>query len=80
MEGVARSFAVEQVGVRLAVLSAAAKLFLERPPECQLLLGSALLAGSTDSNQDVHDRALLYYRWAWKMMLERSGRRVPWVS
>ena len=62
LESAAHSFAAEEIPVRLAVLSAAAKLFLKRPPECQLLLGSVLLAGSSDGNQDVHDRALLYYR------------------
>lgn len=48
--------------VRLALLAAAMKLFFRRPPECQKLLGSVLAAASSDTNQDVHDRALLYYR------------------
>jgi hypothetical protein len=50
--------------VQLALLTAAAKLFFKRPPEAQQLLGAALAGGLADSNQDVHDRALLYYRWA----------------
>lgn len=62
LEPVAQTFATEDVRVRLALLTAAAKLFFKRPPECQLLLGAALAAGAADSNQDVHDRALLYYR------------------
>ena len=64
LESVAQSFSAEDVSVRLSILSAAAKLFLKRPPECQLLLGAVLSAGASDGNQDVHDRALMYYRWA----------------
>mmetsp|Transcript_4549 Transcript_4549/g.8531 ORF Transcript_4549/g.8531 Transcript_4549/m.8531 type:complete len:786 (+) Transcript_4549:231-2588(+) len=52
----------ESPEVRLALISACAKLFFKRPPECQRLLGSVLEAGIADSNQDVHDRALCYYR------------------
>jgi hypothetical protein len=55
--------------VKLALLTAAAKLFFSRPPEAQKLLGAALAAGLNDADQDVHDRALLYYRcvWLWVM-------------
>ncbi len=63
LEPVVGTFDAEDVPVRLALLSAAAKLFFKRPPECQKLLGKALAAAAADSNQDVHDRALLYYRW-----------------
>ena len=63
LEPVVGTFVAEEVPVRLALLSAAAKLFFKRPPECQKLLGKALAAAAADSNQDVHDRALLYYRW-----------------
>eukprot|EP00246_Nothoceros_aenigmaticus_P013576 TRINITY_DN4752_c0_g1_i1.p1 TRINITY_DN4752_c0_g1~~TRINITY_DN4752_c0_g1_i1.p1 ORF type:complete len:351 (-),score=79.94 TRINITY_DN4752_c0_g1_i1:65-1096(-) len=38
------------------------KIFFKRPPEAQKLLGAALAAGLADPHQDVHDRALLYYR------------------
>lgn len=62
LEAVAETFASEDVGVRLALLTAAARLFFKRPPEAQRLLGSVLAAGLNDNNQDVHDRALLYYR------------------
>ncbi|XP_042387028.1 beta-adaptin-like protein A [Zingiber officinale] len=48
--------------VRLHLLTAAMKCFLKRPPETQKALGAALAAGVADSHQDVHDRALLYYR------------------
>lgn len=48
--------------MQLAMLSAAMKLFFKRPPECQQLLGGTLAAAAAESSQDVHDRALLYYR------------------
>ncbi len=62
LEPLAEGFAEEAVPVRLALLAAVTKLFFRRPPECQKLLGSVLAAASSDTNQDVHDRALLYYR------------------
>ncbi|WOK99323.1 hypothetical protein Cni_G08035 [Canna indica] len=48
--------------VRLHLLTAAMKCFFKRPPETQKALGAALAAGQADTHQDVHDRALLYYR------------------
>lgn len=48
--------------VRLHLLTAAMKCFFKRPPETHKTLGSALFAGLADSHQDVHDRALFYYR------------------
>ncbi|CAI9093465.1 OLC1v1028968C1 [Oldenlandia corymbosa var. corymbosa] len=48
--------------VRLHILTAVMKCFLKRPPETQNALGAALAAGLADFHQDVHDRALLYYR------------------
>ena len=48
--------------VRLALLTAATQLFFKRPPECRAMLGAVLAAGLNDAHQDVHDRALLYYR------------------
>jgi vesicle coat complex subunit len=55
--------------VRLQTLTATMKLFFKRPPEVQLTLGRLFKAtlddsatGNTGVNQDVHDRALLYYR------------------
>jgi len=64
LESLGHAMAGEAVPVRLALLSAASKLFLKRPPECHLLLGAVLAAGASDGNQDVHDRALFYYRWS----------------
>jgi AP-4 complex subunit beta-1 len=59
---------ITDVGVKLALLGSTVKLFFARPPEVQRMLGR-LLAKATDdvSSQDLHDRALLYYR------LLRSG-------
>ncbi|XP_076915605.1 beta-adaptin-like protein A [Bidens hawaiensis] len=48
--------------VRLHLLTAVMKCFFRRPPETQKALGSALAAGLSDMHQDVHDRALFYYR------------------
>ncbi|ONK67159.1 uncharacterized protein A4U43_C06F16630 [Asparagus officinalis] len=48
--------------VRLHLLTALMKCFFKRPPETQKALGAALAAGLADSHQDVHDRALFYYR------------------
>jgi hypothetical protein len=63
LQPLADGFATEPPCVRLALLTAAAKLFFRRPPEARKLLGSCVAAGLSDSDQDVHDRALLYYRW-----------------
>jgi hypothetical protein len=55
----------QPIKVKLALLTAATKLFFARPPECKALLGSLFqqsLAGDLASCPDVHDRALLYYR------------------
>ncbi|CAH9074188.1 unnamed protein product [Cuscuta europaea] len=48
--------------VRLHLLTAVMKCFLRRPPETRMALGAALAAGISDFHQDVHDRALFYYR------------------
>lgn len=45
-----------------ALLTAALKLFFKRPPECRKALGNVLSSGASDAAQEVHDRALLYYR------------------
>lgn len=64
LEPLGGGFADEPVPVRLALLAAVGNLFFKRPPECQRLLGSVLSAALADPNQDIHDRALLYYRSA----------------
>lgn len=49
--------------ILMDLLSASMKLFFKRPPEMQSMLGRLLEAAINDAkNQDVHDRALLYYR------------------
>ncbi|KAJ9512707.1 hypothetical protein QJQ45_019004, partial [Haematococcus lacustris] len=62
LEPLVEGFSSEEVAVRLALLTAGAQLFFRRPPEMQGLLGQLLVAGLADSHQDVHDRALLYFR------------------
>eukprot|EP00878_Enallax_costatus_P027330 GHUV01029406.1.p1 GENE.GHUV01029406.1~~GHUV01029406.1.p1 ORF type:complete len:554 (+),score=105.09 GHUV01029406.1:514-2175(+) len=63
LQPLADGFASEPSVVKLSLLTAAAKLFFSRPAESRKLLGACLAAGLNDSDQDVHDRALLYYRW-----------------
>jgi AP-4 complex subunit beta-1 len=54
--------------VKTALLTSTVKLFFIRPPEVQRMLGRLLNKATNDvSSQDLHDRALLYYR------LLRSG-------
>ncbi|EGD72905.1 hypothetical protein PTSG_04634 [Salpingoeca rosetta] len=49
--------------VRLQLLTSAVKLFFKRPPEMQKMLGRLFDSIISDEmHQDVHDRALLYYR------------------
>lgn len=49
--------------IKLQVLVATMKLFFQRPPEVQRMLGRLLKKAVNDnSQQDLHDRALLYYR------------------
>lgn len=65
LQPLADGFASEPSIVKLSLLTAAAKLFFSRPAESRKLLGACLAAGLNDSDQDVHDRALLYHRYAW---------------
>lgn len=53
------------VTVKLQILIAAMKMFFQRPPEVQAMLGRLLkyaVMSDTASSQDLHDRTLLYYR------------------
>lgn len=51
------------VAVKLQVLSSSMKLFFKRAPEMQAMLGKLFVSALNDtSNQDLHDRSLLYYR------------------
>lgn len=53
----------ESTEFKLQILTCAMKLFFQRPPELQAMLGRLLAKAIGDSsNQDLHDRALLCYR------------------
>ena len=53
----------QSVAVKLQLLTTAMKLFFKRPPEMQAMLGRLFAAALNETtNQDLHDRALLYYR------------------
>lgn len=59
---------IKDARVKMALLNSTVKLFFMRPPEVQRMLGRLLSKATDDvSSQDLHDRALLYYR------LLRSG-------
>lgn len=63
LEGLIENWDEEHsAAVRLHLLTAVMKCFFKRPPETQKALGAALAAGLADFHQDVHDRALFYYR------------------
>lgn len=51
------------VAIKTQILTATMKLFFQRPPEIQKMLGKLFKKALNDSSdQDLHDRALLYYR------------------
>ncbi|KAL7465895.1 hypothetical protein ACHAXS_006200 [Conticribra weissflogii] len=55
--------AIADAGVKTALLGATVKLFFHRPPEVKTMLGKLLKKATEDvSSQDLHDRALFYYR------------------
>lgn len=64
IESIIDNYGEEQsVIIKLEVLSASMKLFFQRPAEMQHMLGRLLKSALNDnSNQDLHDRSLLYYR------------------
>ena len=54
---------IQSTEVKIALLTSTMKLFLKRAPEVQRMLGRLLQKATEDmSSQDLHDRALLYYR------------------
>lgn len=54
---------LEDAAIKVALLEATLRLFFCRAPEVQRMLGRLLAKATEDvSNQDLHDRALLYYR------------------
>lgn len=51
------------VDVKMALLSACAKLFFQRAPECQMMFARLLQSALNDtSDNDLRDRALFYYK------------------
>mmetsp|Transcript_24163 Transcript_24163/g.62817 ORF Transcript_24163/g.62817 Transcript_24163/m.62817 type:complete len:701 (+) Transcript_24163:309-2411(+) len=62
LEAVSENLGEQTRFVKLAMLNSCMKLFFQRPPECQRLLGCVLKSGSSDQDQDVQDRVLMYYR------------------
>ena len=48
--------------MKLALLAACAKLFFQRPPECQVALGLALKAALEAEDVLVRDRGHMYLR------------------
>ena len=64
LEPLIDNFAHENaVEIKLALLTAATRLFFKRPPEMQAMLGRLLHAALDDAaNADVRDRALFYFR------------------
>eukprot|EP01147_Barroeca_monosierra_P004316 gene4316-6624_t len=64
LEGLIDDISTEKsADVRLQLLTSTVKLFFKRPPEVQKMLGRLLDSViSNEMHQDVHDRALLYYR------------------
>ncbi|KAL7446932.1 hypothetical protein ACHAXM_011714 [Skeletonema potamos] len=54
---------IADASVKTALLAATVNLFFTRPPEVQQMLGRLLKKATEDmSSQDLHDRALFYYR------------------
>ena len=54
---------IEDASVKTALLASTTNLFFTRPPEVQQMLGRLLKKATEDmSSQDLHDRALFYYR------------------
>eukprot|EP00985_Skeletonema_marinoi_P014260 scaffold7206_cov143-Skeletonema_marinoi.AAC.2 len=54
---------IADASVKTALLAATVNLFFTRPPEVQHMLGRLLKKATEDmSSQDLHDRALFYYR------------------
>lgn len=64
LESVVNNYADESSTIiKLSLLSASMKLFFKRAPEMQPVLGKLLARAVEDStNQDIHDKGLLYYR------------------
>ena len=62
LEALVERFSEQSAEVKLALLTAVAKLFFKRAPECRAALGAALAAGVSDSDPSVSERAALYHK------------------
>jgi vesicle coat complex subunit len=63
LEKVVDAWEEQPTVVKLALLTTCMRLFFKRPGEMQKILGKALSSGVGDvGDQDLHDRALYYYR------------------
>mmetsp|Transcript_18127 Transcript_18127/g.49459 ORF Transcript_18127/g.49459 Transcript_18127/m.49459 type:complete len:854 (+) Transcript_18127:342-2903(+) len=63
LEKLIDSYDDQALPVKSALLSATVRLFFQQPAQCQRMLGRLLQAATNDvSSQNLHDRALLYYR------------------
>eukprot|EP01032_Pedospumella_encystans_P013573 gene13573-15619_t len=64
LEQIINNYEEEQsVLIKLQLLTASMKVFFKRPPEMHAMLGRLFACALNETNnQDLHDRALLYYR------------------
>ena len=64
LEQIINNYEEEQsVLIKLQLLTASMKVFFKRPPEMYAMLGRLFACALNETNnQDLHDRALLYYR------------------
>ena len=63
MEKIIDAYADQSLMVKSALLSSTVRLFFQQPVQCQRMLGRLLQHATNDvSSQNLHDRALLYYR------------------
>ena len=63
LEKLIDTYEEQNLVVKSALLSATVRLFFQQPAQCQRMLGRLLQHATNDvSSQNLHDRALLYYR------------------
>ena len=75
IEGFAESFLEEHDKVKLAILTAAVKLYLKKPEEGEEIIQKILkLATDEADNPDLRDRAYIYWR-----MLSTSPQKTKFV-
>ena len=63
LEKIIDAYDEQPLAVKSALLSSTVRLFFQQPAQCQRMLGRLLQHATNDvSSQNLHDRALLYYR------------------